>query len=245
MHVIQPDWPAAPWIKAASTTRTGGCSQGAYASLNLGLHVADDPAHVGQNRLRLIHHLGLDQEPIWLNQVHGPEIVEAATSQPGTRADGSIAREPSVACAVLTADCLPILMARQDGKAVAALHGGWKGLHAGILEAAVQRLETQRLWVWLGPAIGPKAFEVGPEVQQAFLLKDPRLAAAFKPHLQGKWLADLYEIARILLEISGIPRSQVFGGHWCTYTQTNEFFSYRRDPVTGRMATLIWLEPHS
>jgi YfiH family protein len=244
MRVIQPDWPAAPWIKAASTTRTDGFSKGPFESLNLGLHVGDDPGDVANNREKLLKTLGLNQDPIWLNQVHGRVIVEASSTHRGANADGSVLTQPGETCIVMTADCLPILIATQDGSRVAALHGGWKGLLAGILEAAVQRLNTQKLWVWLGPAIGPDAFEVGPEVLEAFVLKHPSLQAAFKPHINGKLLADIYEIARILLEISGIPRNQVFGGHWCTYRQSDDFFSYRRDQITGRMATLIWLESH-
>ena len=245
MRMIVPDWPAAAFVQAVSTTREGGMSTGAFSSLNLGMHVGDDPVKVAQNREKLAQSLGLPCSPVWLNQVHGRDIIEASSQNMGSEADGSIGTTPDEICAVMTADCLPILLAMQDGSGVAALHGGWKGLLLGILEAAIERFDSSNLWVWLGPAIGPRAFEVGLEVKEAFALKHPTLESAFTPTREGKFLADIYRIARGLLEIAGVSSSQVVGGDWCTYTQTHDFFSYRRDHTTGRMATLIRLKPNS
>ncbi len=232
-----PDWPAPARIGCAVTLRSGGVSTGPYASWNLATHVGDDPEHVAENRRRLRQYLALPAEPAWLNQVHGDHIVEIAPGRRGTpTADASFSRRPGVVCAVLTADCLPVLLT--DGRTVAAVHAGWRGLAAGILDRALTQIPWHRLpLAWLGPAIGPDAFEVGDEVRTAFLTRDPTLARAFRPH-RGRWLADLYHIARRILQTGGV--AEIFGGDFCTYTDSARFFSHRRDGVCGRQATLIW-----
>jgi len=232
-----PDWPAPARIGCAVTLRSGGVSTGPYASWNLATHVGDDPEHVAENRRRLRQYLALPAEPAWLNQVHGDHIVEIAPGRRGTpTADASFSRRPGVVCAVLTADCLPVLLT--DGRTVAAVHAGWRGLAAGLLDRALTQIPWHRLpLAWLGPAIGPDAFEVGDEVRTAFLTRDPTLARAFRPH-RGRWLADLYHIARRILQTGGV--AEIFGGDFCTYTDSARFFSHRRDGVCGRQATLIW-----
>ncbi|MEO9383386.1 peptidoglycan editing factor PgeF [Chromobacterium phragmitis] len=238
---IEADWPAPARVRTLATTRNGGASQPPYASLNLGAHVGDDPEAVAVNRARLRDEL--PAEPAWLNQVHGIVVVDAATvGDAAPDADASFAREPGVVCAVMTADCLPVLLCDEQGRAVAAAHAGWRGLCEGVIEAAVAAMSEPpaRLMAWLGPAIGPDAFEVGAEVRQAFLAKDPAAAAAFVDIGDGKYLADIYALARLRLEKLGVAR--VYGGDFCTVIDRGRFFSYRRDGVTGRMASLIWLE---
>ncbi len=239
IRLIEPEWPAPPGIRAASTVRHGGCSEGAYASLNLGDHVGDDSARVHENRKRVRSTLSLPCEPVWLRQVHGTRIIDAATPSDRT-ADGSFSACPGRVCAVMTADCLPILLCARDGRKVAAVHGGWRGLADGILRAAVNTLETSELIAWLGPAIGPDAFEVGAEVMHRFTEHAPELDAAFRPAAGDRWLADLYAIARLQLAALGIV--ECYGGECCTYSDADQFFSHRRDRTTGRMATLIWRE---
>ncbi len=239
--LILPDWPAPARVRAACTLRTGGVSGGPYASLNLGDHVGDAPAAVAANRARLAAALAFPAEPLWLNQVHGCTVAESGTAVAGCEADAAVARGPGRACAVLTADCLPVLFCDLDGSRVAAVHAGWRGLAAGVLEAAVTALQTEpgRLLAWLGPAIGPSAYEVGGEVRRAFLENTPGADAAFRPSPAGRWLADLYTLARLRLAAAGV--TAVYGGHWCTFTAADRFFSYRRDGVTGRMASLVWI----
>ncbi len=238
---LLPDWPAPPGVHAASSTRAGGVSRGAWAGLNLGAHVGDDPEHVAENRRRLRRALGLPAEPVWLNQVHGRNVVPAETAPPGIPADASFTRRPGVVCTVLTADCLPVLFAARDGSAVAAAHAGWRGLAGGVLEATLGCFDDpQQVIAWLGPAIGPRAFEVGPEVRQAFCEAHPGAEGAFAPSADGRWLADLYALARLRLEAAGI--GGVYGGGRCTYSEPETFYSYRRSRRTGRMATLVWLE---
>jgi len=236
---IEPDWPAPPGIRAASTLRQGGVSHAGFASLNLGAHVGDQPEHVAENRRRLALALDLPAEPVWLTQVHGCLAVAAdAPEQPA--ADAAHTRRAGVVCAVMTADCLPVLLCSRDGAQVAAVHAGWKGLAGGVIEAAVAALGTRDILAWLGPAIGPQAFEVGDEVRASFLGNGAELAAGFRPAGQGKWLADLYLLARRVLNRLDI--ADIYGGGWCTHSQPEDFFSYRRDRETGRMATLIWRE---
>jgi YfiH family protein len=236
---IEPDWPAPPGIRAASTLRSGGVSAGPYAGLNLGAHVGDDPAHVAENRRRLAAVLKLPAEPVWLNQIHGTLTLQA--DAPAERmADAAFTRTTGVACAVMTADCLPILLCSRDGKAVAAVHAGWKGLAGGVVESALTAMENGDLLAWLGPAIGPDAFEVGGEVREAFLRNGSEFAEGFREAQDGKWRADIYRLARITLNRLGV--TDVYGGKWCTFGQADDFFSYRRDRVTGRMASLIWRE---
>ena len=238
---IRPDWPAPPRVRAGFTTRLGGVSAPPYHALNLGDHVGDDPAAVDENRRRLTEALALPAVPRWLNQVHGCRVVSAGEVTAGCEADASFTRVPGVVCAVLTADCLPLLLCDREGEGVAAVHAGWRGLADGVVEAAVRRLglPPERLLAWLGPAIGPERFEVGDEVYRRFVQAHPEARAAFRP-AAGRWLADIYTLARLRLRHCGVEA--VFGGDRCTFTEHELFFSYRRDGVTGRMAAVIWLE---
>lgn len=239
---LRPDWPAPPGVRAVMTTRAGGISLPPYASLNLGQHVGDVPATVAANRARLRH--DLPAEPAWLEQVHGVTVVDAGALAAGAVpvADASVAFVPGVVCAVMTADCLPVLLARRDGQAVGAAHAGWRGLQAGVLEATVAQLGGGRdLLAWLGPAIGPTAFEVGDEVRAAFVADAAEASAAFRPGAApGKWWADIYLLARQRLQAVGV--TAIHGGEHCTVSDPARFFSYRRDGRTGRMVALIWRE---
>lgn len=237
---IIPDWPAPPNVRALATTRGGGVSAGPYASLNLGDHVGDEPAAVAANRAILRRQL--PAEPLWLRQVHGTRCVVAEEVATAAEADASISFTAGRVCAVLTADCLPVLFCDVGGTAVAAAHAGWRGLLAGVLEksALALRRSPGEMMAWLGPAIGPAAFEVGDEVRAAFVAHDAAAAGAFVPQGPGKWLCDLYALARQRLAALGIRR--IAGGAWCTATDAERFFSYRRDGATGRMASLIWLD---
>lgn len=236
---IVPDWPAPPNVRALVTTRHGGISIGPYASFNLGDHVGDDPAAVAENR-RLLY-TRLPAAPVWLKQVHGNRCVDAASAVPDSEADAAFARSPGIVCAVLTADCLPVLLCDTDGTAVAAAHAGWRGLAAGVIEATVAALGVpgERLIAWLGPAIGPQSFEVGGEVRTAFMAHDPRAASAFIRRSNDKWLCDIYRLARQRLETLGVCR--IASAEFDTCRDAQRFFSYRRDGVTGRMASLIWI----
>lgn len=240
--LLTPDWPAPPNVRALQTLRPGGCSAAPWDSFNLGDHVGDDPARVAANRAALRRHL--PAEPLWLQQVHGIAAVDAgktANSGSGVVADAAFARQPDVVCAVMTADCLPVLFCDRAGSVVAAAHAGWRGLLGGILESTLvgMAVPAAELLAWLGPAIGPQAFEVGDEVRTAFLADDPAAATAFVALGAGKWLADLYALARRRLLRAGVE--QIYGGGECTLSDRARYFSYRRDGITGRMATLIWL----
>ncbi|MBY0578415.1 MAG: peptidoglycan editing factor PgeF [Burkholderiales bacterium] len=231
MNFIVPDWPAPSNVRCLITTRTGGVSHPPYSSLNLGSHVGDDPLHVAQNR-RAIRNF-LPDEPKWLNQIHGNRIVNL--DEPETSdADGAFTRQPNVVCAIMTADCLPVLLSGRN--TVAALHAGWRGLAAGIIEKTVPVMGENALVAYLGPAIGQEAFEVGEEVLDALEAE----SAAFRKGANGKWHADLYAVARMKLEKAGI--SGVHGGNYCTYRDASRFFSHRRDGKTGRMGSFIWLD---
>jgi len=234
------DWPAPPGIVAGTTLRTGGVSSGLFASLNLGDHVGDDPAAVARNRRVLDEHLRLPSEPVWLRQVHGTQVIEAAGSAGSTEADASWSGEPGTVCAVMTADCLPVLLTTDRGDRVAAAHAGWRGLSAGVLENTVHALgvDPQSLIAWLGPAISQAAFEVGDEVRRAFATADPQAGGHFERNARGRWQADLYALARQRLGLSGVTR--VYGGGLCTYADEGRFFAYGRDGGGGRMATLIF-----
>lgn len=240
--MIYPQWPAPANVRAVSTTREGGASGPPYDSLNLAGHVGDAAAAVQENRRRLYRQLSLPAEPFWLEQVHGIRVVEAGGSAPQPSADASFSRRPGAVCAVMTADCLPALFCDLDGSVVAAAHAGWRGLAGGVLEATVAALDVDpaRLLAWLGPAIGPGAFEVGAEVREAFLAGHPQAAAAFVAQPDGRWLADLYRLAGIRLRAAGV--TAIHGGGFCTYSERERFYSFRRDRVTGRMASLIWLD---
>lgn len=238
---IVPDWPAHPRVRAASTTRAGGVSGAPYASMNPAAHVGDSPAAVRENRARLAAQLRLPATPFWLQQVHGTRVVDAATTAALPEADGAWSTRANVVCAVLTADCLPLLLSDRDGRCVAAAHAGWRGLAAGVIEHAVAALPVKgdALLAWLGPAIGPEAYLVGDEVRAAFMARDAQAADAFAAHPGGGWHADLYRLARQRLAACGV--NAVYGGDHCTFQENERFFSFRRDGVTGRMATLIWL----
>jgi hypothetical protein len=240
MNWINPKWPAPDWVQAAVTTRQGGVSLGNYSSLNLGDHVGDDPHAVATNRALLAAALNLPSDPLWLQQVHGCDTVYAGQAEAGCIADAVVAKEPGLVCAVLTADCLPVLLCDKQRKRVGAIHGGWRGLLNGVLESALTALDTPNADVlaWLGPAIGPKTFEVGTEVREAFLQQNSQLSPAFSPSPQGRWMADLYAIARYKLAAQGVKF--IGGGELCTASDPERFFSYRRDGITGRMASLIW-----
>jgi YfiH family protein len=246
---IIPEWPAPEGVYALATTRRGGFGVGAFSSFNLGAHVGDDPETVERNRARLIEKI--DVRPVWLTQVHGARVVDIGEMERGTQsstggarieADGALVREPGLACAVMTADCLPVLFCDDAASVVCAAHAGWRGLDAGILEAAVREMGVpgNKLLAWLGPAIGPRAFEVGKDVYDAFVMKEPRAAAAFAAsENEGKWRADLCHLARLRLETLGVTR--IYGGGFCTFEDAECFYSYRRDGETGRMASLIWI----
>lgn len=242
--LIQPDWPAPASVRALSTTRIGGFSQAPYDSFNLGDHVGDGSAAVADNRARLQQSLGGGVRCQWLHQVHGVEVVTAADDGRVPEADAAVSRDANIACLVMTADCLPVLFCDRAGSRVAAAHAGWRGLAAGVLETTMAALDcpAEQLLVWLGPAIGPQAFVVGTEVREQFCDSDPAAATAFSAHPleAGKWLADLYQLARLRLQRAGI--TAIYGGDFCTYSDQQRFFSYRRDGVTGRMASLIWLQ---
>jgi YfiH family protein len=240
VRFINASWPAPDNVHALTTTRRGGVSGGPYASLNLGNHVGDAIEHVSANRACLAEALGLGAPPLWLRQVHGTRVVRVEHGAEGAEADGSMATEPGQVCAVLTADCLPILLCDRAGTRVAALHAGWRGLAAGIVEAGVRAMGPgAELLAWLGPGIGQAAYEVGDEVREVFVDADRGAAAAFAPSPRGRWMADMYALARARLCATGI--TAVYGGEYCTASQADLFFSYRRDGTTGRMASLIWL----
>lgn len=235
---IVPDWPAPPQVRALSTTRQGGAGSGPYASFNLGDHVGDAADVVAANRRQLAQSA---PEALWLKQVHGINCVDAASAGQGATADAAFSRGTSRACAVLTADCLPLLLCDTAGTVVAAAHAGWRGLAAGVIETTVAAMQIPgpQLLAWLGPAIGPAAFEVGDDVRTAFVRDDPAAATAFVRHGTGKWLCDLYALVRQRLVRLGV--THIYGGGFCTYRESDRFFSYRRDGATGRMATLVWL----
>jgi len=237
---ISPDWPAPKRVKACVTTRSGGHSLGAFASFNLGDRVGDLLKAVRANREQLAQ--ALNCKPAFLHQVHGCQIV-AANPDDCPQADASWTQTPNIACTVLTADCLPVLFCDTSASCVAAAHAGWRGLAAGILEQTVLTLAVpaNELLVWLGPCIGQAAFEVGEEVRAAFIDKQPEAAVAFiRAKQSGKYLADLYQLARLRLAACGV--TAVYGGGFCTYSDTARFYSYRRENPTGRMASLIWLD---
>ncbi|WP_285418201.1 peptidoglycan editing factor PgeF [Pseudomonas sp. efr-133-TYG-5] len=238
MNWLTPDWPAPASVKACVTTREGGVSVAPFDSLNLGDHVDDSPQAVAENRRRLTEHFAI--QPAWLQQVHGVDVVHADPGVVAT-ADASWTATPGIACAAMTADCLPALFCDRAGTRVAAAHAGWRGLAAGVLEATLDSLDVpaQQVLVWLGPAIGPQAFEVGSEVREVFIQQLPEAATAFVPSANaGKFLADIYALARLRLAARGV--TAVYGGGFCTVSDPR-FFSYRRASRTGRFASLVWL----
>ena len=240
LEIIQPDWNAPGNIVACTTTRQGGYSQGKWASLNLANHVGDDPVMVSKNRTLLSESLQLPSEPVWLEQVHGCDVAMADSAIATPACDASFTQQPDVVCAVLTADCLPLLLCNEEGDRVAAVHAGWRGLSAGVIEQAVKQMACpgESVLAWLGPAIGPDVFEVGAEVREMFIGLEHQASNAFKEH-GDKWLCDIYQLARQRLANLGV--SQIAGGDYCTYHDIERFYSYRRDGTTGRMASLIYI----
>jgi YfiH family protein len=239
---IIPRWPAPQRVHAVSTTRHGGISRPPYGTLNLAAHVGDDDGAVTANREHLRQALRLPAMPAWLQQVHGVQVVDAAGVTAPVAADAAYALEPGVICAVLTADCLPVLLCDRGGQAVAAAHAGWRGLAAGVIEQTIDTLPLPggELMAWLGPAISAESYVVGEEVRETFVSHDPAADAAFRPAAGGGWHADLYRLARQRLRRHGV--TAVHGGEFCTCKDPERFYSYRRDGVTGRMASLIWLQ---
>lgn len=234
---LRPDWPAPASVRACVTTRAGGVSRPPFDSFNLGDHVEDDPAAVASNRQRLEDMIG--SRPAWMSQVHSTLAVRA-DPQALLQADANWTDQPGIACCVLTADCLPVLFCDRAGTRVAAAHAGWRGLAAGILEATVTALDVApgKVLAWLGPAIGPDAFEVGAEVREAFVTVHAQSTSAFRPSTNpGRYMADIYELARIRLAAAGV--TAVYGGGYCTVSDPR-FYSYRRTPRTGRFASLVW-----
>lgn len=239
--LLRPRWALPAGVGALITTRAGGCSTGAFASFNLGSHVGDAPDAVARNRARLRAHL--PAEPLWLDQVHGCAVADADCATGVPQADAAVAHSAQRVCAVLTADCLPVLLCDDAGTVVGAAHAGWRGLAAGVLEATVARMGVapRTLRAWLGPAIGPQVFEVGDEVRASFLAMDEGAASAFAAGAKaGKWLADIYLLACRRLQAAGVTRIE--GSGWCTVASPQQFYSFRRDGQTGRFASLIWLE---
>lgn len=257
---IVPSWPAPARVRAYSTLRTGGVSRGGYASLNLGAHVGDDPASVAENRRRVVERLALPSEPCWLEQVHGNRVLDLDRASAGERgfdpearvkgepsgglgpADAAVTSRPGIVCVVLTADCVPVLLTDRAGRRVGAAHAGWRGLVNGVLPAAVDALRAPPgdVLAWLGPAIGPAAFEVGDEVRAAFAEQGFAVDRAFERNARGRWQADLYALAAESLRRAGV--TAIYGGDHCTFSEADRFFSHRRDAPCGRMASLIWTE---
>lgn len=253
--VIAPDWPAPDRVRCAFTLRSGGMSVAPYDSLNVGAHVGDAAEAVAENRRRVRESLRLPGEPVWLQQVHGIDVVDldvldgspgggrAADSALGSiRADAAVTRVGQRVCVIQVADCMPVLFAARDGSAVGAAHAGWRGLAGGVLEQTIRAsgVPAAGLIAWMGPTISQKHFEVGDDVRTAFVTGDPGAAGAFVTNTRGRWQCDLYALARRRLEALGV--TDVFGGDWCTHEDTARFFSFRRDGQCGRMAALIWLE---
>lgn len=246
---IVPDWPAHPDVRAFVTTRNGGVSGGRHSTMNLGRHVGDNVAAVDENRRRFA--ALLPAPPVLLKQVHGATVAtlgRATPAVPAPIADAAVTSGSGVPCTIFTADCLPVLLADRAGRAVGIAHAGWRGLAAGVVEATIAALgnlgvEPDHVIAWLGPAIGPLAFEVGDDVRDAFGTEDPHVAACFAPHRDSKWRADLYALARLRLARSGVECVQ--GGGFCTYADVDRFYSYRRERQSGRMATAIWLSGES
>jgi polyphenol oxidase len=238
---VTPDWPVKPSVRAGTTLRRGGVSTGPYTSFNLASHVGDREELVAENRRRLRSTLGLPAEPLWLTQLHGVAVARHETGAEIPAADAAVAFAPGQVCAVLTADCLPIVFVDRDATRIGVAHAGWRGLADGVLEATIKALEVPApyLLAWLGPAISQPEFEVGKDVRAAFLARAPQSESAFTANARGRFQADLYALARMRLARAGIK--SVYGGGWCTFRDTQRFYSYRRDGKTGRMATLAWL----
>lgn len=239
---IVPRWPAPANVRAVCSTRNGGVSHGHYEALNLGDHVGDNAEFVAENRA--IFERAIGARPVYMKQVHGTDLAALdGLTEDGVEADGCITTTRGVACVIMVADCLPVLFATDDGSRVGAAHAGWRGLAGGVVESTAKAMgEPSSLVAWLGPCIGPEAFEVGDDVKQAFESLDISAARHFKPCRDGKWLADLPALARMRLQKLGITR---IGGNdgtreWCTVSNESRFFSHRRDRISGRFAAAVW-----
>jgi len=235
---LMPDWDAPPTVNSFITTRHGGVSKGVYSSMNLGTRVEDDPEAVRCNRSIVNRHL--PATPLWLQQVHGSRVVDSSEWQPGIEADAIVTRDCDRVCVIMMADCMPVLFCSNTSTVVAAAHAGWRGLAAGVLENTIVAMQAPpaSMNAYLGPAIGASVFEVGDDVYERFCRQDETARASFVVHGPGKWLCDLYALARARLQRAGVAR--VWGGEYCTYSDTTRFFSHRRDRVSGRMAAFIW-----
>ena len=233
-----PDWDVPNHIHSAMTLRQGGVSVGDYSALNPATHVDDNIDKVLINRQRIKETLALPSDPIWLNQTHSTRVIQADRVDGLMNADASFTSKTGIVCTVLTADCLPLLLCSKDGSQIAAIHAGWRGLLAGIISHTLKIMKITQLSVWLGAAIGSCCFEVGIAVRELFIKKHPQFSTAFIQKSSQKYLADIYQLARIELNINGI--NHIYGGNFCTVCEPQRFYSYRRDQQTGRMATLIW-----
>ena len=239
---LQADWPAPDFIKAGTTLRQGGVSKGDYASFNLATHVGDELAAVEENRAILTRNLNIPDAPQWLEQIHSTKAVLLPNGETIPKADASYTSKENVVCAVMTADCLPLLVTNKQGSCVASIHAGWRGLCDGIIETTIKKLpvDPESLLVWLGPAIGADVYEVGEEVYDAFIKTEVEAKQAFISVSEGHWLFDIYQLARLRLNKTGVK--QIYGGDRCTLSEEQQFYSYRRDDVTGRMASMIWID---
>ncbi len=245
LPVITADWEAPSSVVALTTTRAGGVSAPPFDALNLGAHVDDDPDAVRRNRERIQSGLRLPSAPIWLSQMHGSRVAEVAINTQGSipEADAAVTRQRGCVLAIMTADCLPVVLCSPDFQVIAAVHGGWRSLAADILQNAVLAMDcpSHSVHAWLGPAIGPDCFEVGGEVRDQFVAQDEQMAGCFRANDRQRFMADIYAIARRSLTTLGV--NQISGGGLCTYSDSDRFYSYRRTPETGRMATLAWMRP--
>lgn len=240
LKFISPDWPLADKVNAFTTTRLGGVSVSPYNDLNLALHVGDQAESVIKNRSLLNKQLPIGVSCKWINQTHSNIVVNASEIEPDSiEADASFTIDRNIVCAVLTADCLPILFSDQNGECVGVTHVGWRGLLDGIIQKTIEAMSAYKKpdYAWLGPAIGPTAFEVGEDIYTGYIQRDPNFEAAFTTKVAGKWNFDIYLAAKVVLSAADIP--YVYGGVFCTYNDEQQFFSYRRNAMTGRMATLI------
>jgi YfiH family protein len=244
---LVPEWPVPERVRSVFTLRGGGVSVGPYASLNVGSHVEDAPEAVAENRRRIATTFDLPTQPAWLTQVHGAQVVRLGAQLPANlTADAAVTRDPGRVCVIQVADCLPVLFAARDGSVVGAAHAGWRGLAAGVLEATVAAMGVPpgQLRAWIGPGIGAANFEVGAEVRESFVgaagaTCAAEVEAAFVPNARGRWQCDLVALTRQRLAACGL--TAIHGGWWCTFSDAENFFSYRRDGRSGRMAALIWL----
>ena len=241
--IISAQWPLVNKVTVVATTRVGGISQPPFDSFNLAEHVGDDPQAVMANRSRLNQHLNLPNAPVWLKQTHSTKVIEASIStNTAEEADALFTLQPRVVCAIMTADCLPIVLSDQDGQCLAVVHAGWRGLVGGIIENTIAAMRVHHTpdIAWLGPAMGARAFQVKADVYQAYLARDKSFASCFEAYSQHAWNFDIYAAARFILSQYGIK--QTYGGDLCTVSDAQKFFSYRRDGVTGRQATLAWIK---